>query len=658
MVRRSKAEGLFPNDPFGIVMKTPVRWKKNKTKPIVVRETISRVVRPRPAPEVMVKVKRGGKSVGHMIAHLDYITRNGKLDAETERGEIVRGKAHVREIVKEWTSDTESVRPGARNTLNVILSMPPGTDPEGVKSAVCEFARQELSRHQYMFVLHTDDDHPHVHLSVRTLSFDGKKLDPRKDDLQVWREVFAQKLREQGIDAKATYRPSRGIVAKPLSMAHYKAKNWEQERARETERRAAEAESGSAAAGRSGIREIPQAAFRLLMNEKVRRYEEFLGMLQDFGAVEVRDHGRLSEHISVRPKGAQRSALLKDFVFTKEFIELDQSQKRRALAARLQQTKGLDYGEFIATRVAGGDRVNTFARVRDNLRAAEDHIRTARKAVGGIEQAGGYVAHRRVIEAVETIIRGRRDYQGTVGDARGGGVRDDRDGTEDARARSLGRIARNLSAAGDNLDAVRRTHRTYDQAAGRGVDRAVVRALSAIIQGYGRDSRDGEEEGRAGRSDPTVSAYLDSVIAPQSRQPARPRSERDLYTYVARVQDAISTVTGTPVEWRSGRHKKRDPWAEQDRVRSAWRAIARQLRDTGNVEDVKLAADVDSFVSKLPEVQTQQQQIAERIIALRRQQKAEQAKKPAYTKPPTIATTKGTAPEPDIARQDEPGRER
>lgn len=45
------------------------------------------------APEVLVKVSGSGKKSGQVYAHMTYITRNGKIDAENERGEKVAGLA-------------------------------------------------------------------------------------------------------------------------------------------------------------------------------------------------------------------------------------------------------------------------------------------------------------------------------------------------------------------------------------------------------------------------------------------------------------------------------------------------------------------------------------------------------------------------------------
>jgi hypothetical protein len=59
-------------------------------------------------------------------------------------------------------------------------------------------------------VLHDHQANPHVHISVRSESIHGKRLNPRKTDLHRWRETFAEKLRGWGIDAEATRQGTRG----------------------------------------------------------------------------------------------------------------------------------------------------------------------------------------------------------------------------------------------------------------------------------------------------------------------------------------------------------------------------------------------------------------------------------------------------------------
>ena len=55
--------------------------------------------------------------------------------------------------------------------------------------------------------------HPHVHLVVKAEhEYGGRRLNPRKADLQRWRERFAEYLTELGVSPTATRREDRGLV--------------------------------------------------------------------------------------------------------------------------------------------------------------------------------------------------------------------------------------------------------------------------------------------------------------------------------------------------------------------------------------------------------------------------------------------------------------
>jgi hypothetical protein len=166
----------------------------------------------RRAPQVMVKVTGGGRGMAAIRAHFRYITKNGRLAIEDDRGSVERGKDAVKEIERQWQFggayiDEEGHR---REAFNVMLSMPRGTDPLILHKAAREFARIEFADHRYVMVLHDHQANPHVHLSVKAESNHGKRLNPRKADLHRWRETFAERLREWGIDAEATRQASRG----------------------------------------------------------------------------------------------------------------------------------------------------------------------------------------------------------------------------------------------------------------------------------------------------------------------------------------------------------------------------------------------------------------------------------------------------------------
>jgi len=171
----------------------------------------------RRAPQVMVKVTGGGRGMKAIAAHFRYISKNGQLEIEDQRGETMRGKDTLRDLADEWRFSGSLIPDGAepghrREAFNIMLSMPWGTDPLSVKWAAREFAKTELADHKYVMVLHDHQANPHVHISVRAESNHGRRLNPRKTDLHRWRETFAARLRERGIEAEATRQATRGAT--------------------------------------------------------------------------------------------------------------------------------------------------------------------------------------------------------------------------------------------------------------------------------------------------------------------------------------------------------------------------------------------------------------------------------------------------------------
>ena len=174
------------------------------------------------APEVMVKISGGGKNMKHIKAHMDYISRNGEVEIEDENGDLHKGIEAVRDVRDAWAKGKIGIPyegEKRKEAFNIVLSMPPGTDRQSVKEAARAFAKEQFGNHQYIFAAHDDEKHPHVHLAVKAVGHDGIRMNPRKGDLQYWREQFAEKMHEQGIEANATPRRARGIVQKAEKQA-------------------------------------------------------------------------------------------------------------------------------------------------------------------------------------------------------------------------------------------------------------------------------------------------------------------------------------------------------------------------------------------------------------------------------------------------------
>ncbi len=190
-------------------------------------EQVARTVRR--TPEVVIKVSGGARDAAGAKAHFDYIDRHGKLGMETDDGRELAGKGVGAELVGDWNLDLSrgQYRPkpveGGKDTRpkvvhNIVLSMPGRTPPQAVLAAARKFARENFAlQYRYAMVLHTDQNHPHVHLVVKAEHEyePGKRLYIRKATLRQWREQFAAYLREQGVAANATPAPLRGQGGAP-----------------------------------------------------------------------------------------------------------------------------------------------------------------------------------------------------------------------------------------------------------------------------------------------------------------------------------------------------------------------------------------------------------------------------------------------------------
>ena len=187
-------------------------------------------------PEVMIKMlNQGGRDLGSVARHLNYLDRDGELKVETDDGDALKGKGAAKELIDDWDLKLDELRPTAALRVpakaeppklvhKMIFSMPAGTPPKKVLEAVKNFAREEFGlKHRCAMVLHTDEPHPHVHVVVKAMGDDGTRLNIRRATLREWRREFARHLREQGVAANATERAVRGMTAPQKTDGIYRA---------------------------------------------------------------------------------------------------------------------------------------------------------------------------------------------------------------------------------------------------------------------------------------------------------------------------------------------------------------------------------------------------------------------------------------------------
>jgi hypothetical protein len=190
----------------------------------------------------MVKVTGGATSLGALMAHLKYISRHGVQPVETDGGESLKGRGSLESLVDDWHLDLSSGQyrrtrlgqPPPRSVKlvhHIVLSMPAPTPPDKVLAAARKFARERFgTEHRYAMVLHTDQRHPHAHLVVKSEGLHGRRLRIDKRTLRLWREDFAQYMREQGVPANATPRAVRGGSRRkaldPMLRAQRRCASW------------------------------------------------------------------------------------------------------------------------------------------------------------------------------------------------------------------------------------------------------------------------------------------------------------------------------------------------------------------------------------------------------------------------------------------------
>lgn len=162
-------------------------------------------------PQVMVKISGSSKGGDKAQAHLNYIGRKGEVEIENENGEKFKGQEQ-KKLIRAWQAmgmHDDHKTGTKREALHIVFSMPSGTNPEAMKTAVKNTVEEEFTGHKYFIAQHTDTDNPHCHVLLSVTDDRGARLNPRKADLQNYRLSFVDKLMEQGIEATASRRIHR-----------------------------------------------------------------------------------------------------------------------------------------------------------------------------------------------------------------------------------------------------------------------------------------------------------------------------------------------------------------------------------------------------------------------------------------------------------------
>ncbi len=183
---------------------------------------VERMRAARGVPQAVVKVISYGHGAKSVSGTIDYISREGELELETESGDLVQGREERKELVRNWSRDFGQ-RKESRDSVHIAFSMPRGSDPEALRRAARAVLTEYFAGHEFVFAVHQDRPHPHAHAVVKMRSRKtGKKLRLNRPELHKLREVFAEAAREQGVMLAASPRAARGVGTKSIRQVIYK----------------------------------------------------------------------------------------------------------------------------------------------------------------------------------------------------------------------------------------------------------------------------------------------------------------------------------------------------------------------------------------------------------------------------------------------------
>ncbi|ACC76497.1 LPD7 domain-containing protein [Paraburkholderia caribensis] len=140
-------------------------------------------------------------------------------------------------------------------------------------------------------------------------------------------------------------------------------------------------------------RELKAAILEALIARDVKHYEDFKALLTEFGATRTRNAGRDGEYENIRPPGAAKGVNLKEFVFSREFIELDADGKREALDHNVHE----EYIEPGVPRVTPQHFLDALFEWND-MRAREIKYLNSGSSFYKSYQAASPVEQRRILE--------------------------------------------------------------------------------------------------------------------------------------------------------------------------------------------------------------------------------------------------------------------
>lgn len=166
------------------------------------------------AAQAVVKVVGYRKGRGETGRTLNYVGKRERIDMEASDGTRLTTEEDLRTLLDDWSS-TFSRRADGRDVMHLVLSFPADVAPEKARE-IARAALPEMAQgRDFVFAVHDDTGHAHVHALVRMRGPDRRQLRTTRETMRTWREATARAARERGVAMEASPRWARGRGERP-----------------------------------------------------------------------------------------------------------------------------------------------------------------------------------------------------------------------------------------------------------------------------------------------------------------------------------------------------------------------------------------------------------------------------------------------------------
>lgn len=160
--------------------------------------------------EVMIKITSNARNRVQLLKHIEYISRDGKLELLNEESHKFLGKSSTKDCAQSYVNipdEFDSVRE-RRETYNIVFSMRDyeECEPKILQESAFTTIKKLYPDSQFVLALHKDTDNPHCHICLNANKPNGSRINIQKKDLFAMRQTFAKELNERGVYALATKR--------------------------------------------------------------------------------------------------------------------------------------------------------------------------------------------------------------------------------------------------------------------------------------------------------------------------------------------------------------------------------------------------------------------------------------------------------------------